>query len=463
MQKLLRMNLSVYTKEFSYNIKLAYPIILSMLGHTLVGVIDNIMVGKIGATELAAASLANSFVFIGMSVLVGFSSAITPLVASSDAEGNIDKGKRVLVNGLWLTSVLGVIIFLLLFALKPYLHYMKQSPEVTTMARPFLDIVALSLIPLAIFQAMKQFTDGKSLTKYSMYATIISNVINVFFNYVLIYGVWFFPEMGMMGAAYGTLISRIAMLIYMAYVLKFHEIFKPYVSNVSWNLLDKNISKTIAKIGFPSSMQSLFEVGLFTGAVWISGVLGTSAQAANQIALSISSMTFMFASGLSVAAMIRVGNNMGSKNYIQAKVVSQSMMLMALILYVGFAIMFFLFNNLIPLLFLDVNDTTQWALNQEVIAIASKLLLIAALFQIVDGIQVVTLGSLRGMQDVNIPMILTFISYWIIGFGLCIYLSFYTNLGAQGIWYGLLGGLASAAIFLYIRFELKTKTLINSL
>lgn len=457
------MNWSLYSKEFSYNLKLAYPIILSMLGHTLVGVIDNIMVGKIGATELAAASLANSFVFIGLSVVVGFSSAITPLVASADTEEDFTKGSKVLYNGFWLCSLLGVLIFLGLYFLKPFMVFMKQPEDVIAMANPFLDVVALSLIPLAIFQSLKQFTDGKSLTKYSMYATIISNIVNVLFNYLLIYGVWIFPEMGMMGAAYGTLISRVAMLIYMLYVIYTHEVFKSYITQISLKLYDLTIIKTISKIGVPSALQSFFEVGLFTGAVWISGMLGTSEQAANQIALSMASMTFMFASGLSVAAMIRVGNMMGLKNYSQAKIIAKSIMIMTTILYVGFAIFFFLLNDYIPLLFLDANDVTNKELNQNVMSIAGKLLLIAALFQIVDGIQVVTLGSLRGMQDVNIPMILTFFSYWVIGFGLCIYLAFYTDLGAEGIWYGLLGGLASAAIFLYIRFEIKTKQLINSI
>lgn len=456
------MNWSLYSKEFSYNFKLAYPIILSMLGHTLVGVIDNIMVGKIGATELAAASLANSFVFIGISILVGFSSAITPLIASSDVEGTVEKGKRVLFNGFLLCSALGIVLFFMLFFLKPLIVYMKQPEEVIIMTKPFLDVVALSLIPLAIFQSIKQFTDGKSLTKYAMYATIISNVVNVGFNYLLIYGVWIFPEMGMMGAAYGTLFSRIAMLIYIIYVLYSQDVFKPYIEKISMKLYDSNITKNITKIGLPSAMQSLFEVGLFTGAVWLSGMLGTSEQAANQIALSMASMTFMFASGLSVAAMIRVGNMMGLKDYSKAKVISQSIMIMTTLLYIGFALFFFIFHKQIPLLFLDTNDVINQELNQQVVLIAGKLLMIAALFQIVDGIQVVTLGSLRGMQDVTIPMYITFLSYWVIGFSLCVYLAFYTSLGAEGIWYGLLAGLASASIFLYLRFEYKSQKLIKN-
>lgn len=456
------MNLKKYTQEFGYNFKLAYPIILSMLGHTVVGIIDNIMVGKIGATELAAASLANSFVFIALSVGVGFSTAITPLSASADAENDDVKGRSVFINGVFLCTFLGVFLFALLFFLKPFIDLMQQPVEVTNLAKPFLDIVALSLIPLVMYQGFKQFADGKSQTKYAMYATIISNVVNVVFNYLLIYGVWIFPEMGMMGAAYGTLLSRIAMLIYYVYIMYQLEIFKPYVQDIRFSEVKSTVLKHISKIGVPSSMQSLFEVALFTGAVWLSGMISTTAQAANQIALSMASMTFMFASGLSVAGMIRVGNQKGLKDYVKMEVVAKSIMLMTFFLYIGFAIFFVVFHNYIPLLFLDSNNAEQAVINKEVIEMAGKLLLIAAIFQISDGVQVTALGSLRGLQDVNLPMIITFISYWVVGFPLCIYLGLYTPLKAEGIWYGLLAGLTVAAIFSYLRFHYVAKKYITN-
>lgn len=456
------MNLKKYTQEFGYNFKLAYPIILGMLGHTIVGIVDNIMVGKIGATELAAASLANSFVFIALSVGIGFSTAITPLIASADTENDIVKGRSIFINGVFLCTLLGFILFALLFFLKPFIDLMQQPEIVTQMAKPFLDVVAVSLIPLVIYQGFKQFADGKSQTKYSMHATIIANLVNVLFNYLLIYGVWIFPEMGMMGAAYGTLISRVVMLVYFVFVMYRLDIFKPYLQKIALKEINFKTSKYIASIGIPSSLQSFFEVALFTGAVWISGMLGTASQAANQIALSMASMTFMFASGLSVAAMIRVGNQKGLKDYVKMETVAKSIMLMTFILYAGFAIFFVIFHNYIPLLFLNNSDMAQTALNNEVILIAGKLLLIAAIFQISDGIQVTALGALRGLQDVNLPMIITFISYWVIGFPLCIYLAIYTPLQAEGIWYGLLAGLTVAAIFSYLRFNYMSKKYINN-
>ncbi|AJH14113.1 MATE family efflux transporter [Myroides profundi] len=456
------MNLSIYYKEFGYNIRLAYPIILAMLGHTVVGVIDNILVGKIGATELAAASLANSFVFIGVALGVGFSTALTPLVAHSDAANDTEDGRSVFINGLFLCTTVGLVLFALIYLCKPLLVYMGQPEEVVLLARPFLDIVALSLIPLVMYQAYKQFADGKSKTKNAMYATLITNITNLILSYSLIHGVWLFPKLGMIGAAYGTLIARIVMLVYMHFALHKQDIFKPFMSNLKFNEVKKEMLNKITKIGIPSGMMSFFEVALFVGAVWLSGMIGTEAQAANQIALSMSSMTFMFASGLSVAAMIRVGNQRGLKDYVKLRVVARSIILMAVMIYTGFAILFVLFHQYIPMLFLDNNDLENAVMNQEVIKLAGTLLLVAAVFQISDCIQVVTLGALRGLQDVNMPMGITFVSYWIIGFPISIYLGLYTSVGAAGIWIGLLAGLTTAAICLYWRFHTLSNRLINN-
>ncbi len=456
------MSLSIYFKEFKYNIQLAYPIILAMLGHTVVGVIDNIMVGKIGATELAAASLANSFVFIGIALGVGFSTAITPLTAHSDSAKDTSEGRKIFINGLFLCCILGLFLFGIIFLAKPLLVYMKQPQEVIVLAKPFLDIVALSLIPLIIYQAYKQFSDGRSRTKNSMYATIICNITNVFFNYVLIYGIWFFPEMGMLGAAYGTLISRVVMLVYMHFSLHSQVEFHPFLKNISWGEIQKQMILKISKIGFPSGLMSFFEVALFVGAVWLSGMIDIVSQAANQIALSMTSMTFMLASGLGVAAMIRVGNQRGLKDFVKLRVVATSIILMGVITYVVLASVFVLLRGYIPMLFVDNHDVSEAFVNQEVIKIGGQLLLVAAIFQISDAIQVIVLGALRGLQDVNVPMILTFISYWLIGFPVSIYLGLYTDLKAVGIWIGLLAGLTTAAICLSLRFYVLSKRLIQN-
>lgn len=456
------MRLSVYTKEFSYNLKLAYPIILGMLGHTLVGIVDNIMVGKLGPTELAAASLANSFVFIAMSIGIGFSTAITPLIAEADGEKNVDKERTVFHHGLLLCTLLGVFLFSVIYLAKPLIVYMGQPQAVVEMAKPFLDVVAFSLIPLIMFQGYKQFADGKSETKVGMWANLLCNVVHIFLNVVLIYGLWFFPKMGMLGAAWGTVISRFVMLIFIHFSLKHKERFKTYFEQFTLKEFDKVIVRKIVNLGLPSAMQMFFEVALFTGAVWLSGVVGTNSQAANQIALSLATFTFMFVSGFGVAGMVRVGNYKGSQDFITLRTVARSIFLLAISIQVIFALIFVAFHQVLPELFMNVENITNLKDNIEVISIASQLILIAAVFQISDGVQVVVLGALRGLQDVTIPMYITFIAYWVIGFPISIYLGLYTDLKAIGIWIGLLSGLTAAAIFLYLRFMHLTKKLIET-
>jgi MATE family multidrug resistance protein len=293
-----------------------------------------------------------------------------------------------------------------------------------------------------------------------MYAIVMANVIHVIINYWLIYGIWIFPKMGIIGAALGTVISRIAMLVFMHIILSKQDQLKAYFSGFSFDEIKKETIKKIVSIGLPSAMQMLFEVVLFTAAIWLCGNIGKTSQAANQIALSLASMTFMFAMGLSVVSMIRVSNQKGIQDYKNLVVVARSIFLLAILIEIVFAILFVAFHQILPPLFLDMHNEIQLVDNREVVTIAAKLLLVAAVFQISDGIQVVVLGALRGLQDVKIPMYITFVAYWLIGFPISYYLCEYTELKAVGVWIGLLAGLSAAALFLYIRFHLLTKRLI---
>jgi multidrug resistance protein, MATE family len=456
------MTLSVYTKEFSTNIKLAYPIILGMLGHTLIGIADNIMVGKLGASQLAAVSLGNSFVFVAMSLGIGFSTAITPIVSEAEAENDETKIRAALHHGLLLCTILGFCLFGLVVLAKPLMFLMHQSKEVVDLASPYIDWVAFSLIPVIIFQGYKQFADGLSQTKYSMYAILMTNVVHIFFNYVLIYGTLGFPKLGVLGAALGTVISRIMMLVFMHYLMSRNHSMKKYFHFFKWDEIKKSILKKIVSLGIPSAMQMLFEVVLFTVAIWICGSIGKTSQAANQIALTLATITFMFAMGLNVTAMIRVSNQKGLKDYKKLLVVARSIFLLAILLESVFALLFILFHQYLPALFLDITNKQQLLDNTEVIKIASQLLLVAAVFQISDGIQVVVLGALRGLQDVKIPMYITFVAYWVVGFPISFYLGLHTPLKATGVWIGLLAGLSTAALFLYLRFHKLTKQLIKN-
>jgi len=440
--------------------QLAYPVILGMLGHTLIMIVDNIMVGKLGSTELAAVSLGNSMVFVALSLGIGFSTAITPIVGEADSEKNTDKIRSVFHNGLFLCVLLGFALFGLIVLGKPIMEMLHQPKEVIVLAKPYLDWVGFSLVPLIIYQGYKQFADGLSMTKYSMYAIVMANILHVIVNYFLIYGFWIFPKMGILGAGLGTVISRIAMVVFMHIILSRQEQLKTYFNNFSFSEIKKDTISKIVSLGIPSAMQMLFEVVLFTAAIWLCGNIGKTSQAANQIALSLASMTFMFAMGLSVVSMIRVSNQKGLQDYKNLVVIARSIFLLAVIIEIIFAILFVIFHQIVPPLFLNMSDTSQLLDNKEVVTIAAKLLLVAAVFQISDGIQVVVLGALRGLQDVKIPMYITFVAYWLIGFPISYYLGEYTELKAVGVWLGLLAGLTAAALFLFIRFNYITKKLI---
>lgn len=425
---------------------------MGSLGHLLVGLIDDIMVGRLGPVQLAATSLGNSLVFIALSIGIGFSFAITPLIAESDGEKDKEKGRSVFQHGLILTTILGVVMWVLLLVIKPILYHLDQPEEVVELAIPYYEVVALSMIPLMIFQGFKQFTDGLSQTKYAMWATILTNVVNVVLNFVLIYGFWIFPRLEVVGAALGTLISRFVMVIFLYYVLKKREKFAIYMKRLKFAEINKKVFSKIISLGFPTALQMLFEVGLFTASVILAGTFGALPQAANQIALKLASTTFMIAVGVGVAATIRVGNQIGLKNYVELRRIAFSNFLLIFIIMFVFAIGFFLMKDILPWMFTS---------NLEVIEIASSLLVIAGLFQLSDGLQAVVLGGLRGLQDVNVPSGLTFIAYWVIGFPVCFYLGRTLDMGPLGIWIGLLTALTCSATMLYFRFNYLSNKLIK--
>ena len=252
------MALSDYTREFKYNTKLATPVILGMLGHTMVAFVDNVMVGQLGTAELAAVSLGNSFMFIAMSLGIGFSTAITPLVAEADGENNFEAGKSAFKHGLFLCIVLGIALVLMVFAAKPLMYVMGQPPEVVDLAMPYLNLVAISLLPLIIFQGFKQFSDGLSMTKYPMYATFAANIVNVVLNYLFIFGKFGFPEMGVVGAAIGTLASRVILVGYLWFLLAKKEKSKRFVTHIKIFTFSKTDAEKIIESRFSIGDANVF-------------------------------------------------------------------------------------------------------------------------------------------------------------------------------------------------------------
>ncbi len=450
-----------YTKEFKRNLKIATPVMLGYLGHVFVGLMDNVFVGKLDPINLAAVSLANSAIFFIMSFGIGFSYAITPLVSESIGAGKKYRLKKVLFNGLFLNTILGLIMVALSFGIPKILYLAHQPPEVIALAVPYLQIVGVSLLFVMIFQALKQFSDGLALTTYPMIATIIANILNIILSYGMVFGKLGFPAMGIYGAAYGTLIARFISIIALWFFLKYKPKTGVYMQDLGFYLLSKPIIKKILYLGIPSGFQGVFEMGIFSATVWIAGTLGAVSQAANQIAQQMASMTFMVFIGFGVAATIRVGNQKGRKDFKEMKRIATSIFLQVFLFELLFTFILIAFRYQLPWIYLSNNytDPQKIAEARAVYELAVKLLIVAGIFQISDGFQVVLQGALRGLQDVIYPFFITLFAYWIIGFPLSLYLS--KTQGTIGIWYGLLTGLSTAAFLLFLRFKYLSKKLVS--
>ncbi len=450
-----------YTKEFRQNLKIATPVMFGYLGHILVGLADNIFVGKLNPTNLAAVSLANSAIFFIMSFGIGFSYAITPLISEAVGAQKSYRIRKILFNGLLLNTILGILMVLLSLFIPELLQMAHQPPEVIELAIPYVRIVGISLLFVMIFQALKQFSDGLALTTYPMIATLIANIINIVLSYSMVFGKMGFPKMGIYGAAYGTLIARFVMIIFLWIALKYFSETAIYFKSLYIQLRSTPIIKKILYLGIPSGFQGVFEMGIFSATVWIAGLLGAISQSANQISLQMASLTFMVFIGFGVTATVRIGNQKGKKDFTEMKRIAKSIFLQVFLFELFFTAMFILLRFQLPWVYLSntYTEPQKIADANAVYKLATQLLVVAGLFQISDGFQVVFQGALRGLQDVVYPFFITFIAYWIIGFPISFFLS--KIYGVMGIWIGLLAGLSIAAFLLFIRFQYLSKKLIH--
>lgn len=433
-----------YKKHFTENFHLAYPVVLSQLGHILVSVADSIMVGRTGTLPLAAASLGNSVFTVIMVFGLGISFSVTPLVAAAEGRKKKNRVSLLLINSLIICGVAGVLLFLLGYLLAPLLHYLHQPTQVVQLAIPYLNILFLSMVPLMVFQGYRQFAEGLSLTRQAMYISIVANLLNILGNYILIYGKFGAPALGMNGAAISTLLSRIIMALMMAWYVHQSKLLQPYQLRWKRKFISTIYMLRIVKLGFPIAVQMIFEVGAFSFSAIMIGWLGATELAAHQIAINVASLTYMMASGIAAAATIRVGQLLGQDNRAEMRTAGYSSMLMAVAFMASAGLILTIFNYYIPLLY--VNDPA-------VIQLAASLLVIAAIFQISDGIQVVGLGALRGLEDVKIPSMISLLAYWVAALPIGYFLCFRLNFGAIGIWIGLLIGLTVAALLLFFRFK----------
>jgi MATE family multidrug resistance protein len=437
-------NIKNYQKHYTSNLKLATPIIISQAGQIVVSLADNIMVGRIGTAALAASSFANNIFVIILVFGIGFSYAITPMVAKSMGRGDEKSAVHWFHQGFWVNIVLGILLVLLSLFVALFMPRMGQPDEVVELGIPYFIVISLSIIPFLYFASFKQFAEGISNTRISMVITLLGNIVNIIFNYLLIYGKAGFPELGLMGAGIGTLIARVfmAFAFWLAYrKLSIFERFRRIHDDVWFSIGE---AMRLIRLGAPMGVQFIIEVFAFSLGGIMMGWLGEDQLAAHQIVITIAGMTFMMSSGLASATTIKVSTFRGENKYRQLRYSAFASIHMVVLFMSITAVIFLLTRHFIPGLF--ISDT-------DVITIAAGLFIVAGVFQIFDGMQVVMLGILRGMEDVMFPMIVVAIAYLLASIPIGYVLSFILKMGPAGIWFGYLAGLSSVSIILLLRFR----------
>jgi MATE family multidrug resistance protein len=401
-----------------------------------------VMIGQIDATNLAAAGLANSVYFLISILGIGTLMAVSPLVAKAKGAGHTNDVALLFRQGIWASIALSIFIGGILFVLTIHLEWFGQDPDVTRLAKSFLHLLNAGTVFMLMFLGAKQFSDGLSITKPSAIITIIGLAVNIFLNWILIYGNWGFPKLGIVGTGYATSFTRLLMAAAMIGYIFWHPMYKQWL-RVKEKSESLQLFKRIFMVGLPSGMQYFFEVGAFAAAAIMIGWFGKDQLAAHQIALNLASITYMIATGLSAAGSIAVGDAWGRKNKRDIIFSGRAALIMSVVFMGVTALLFAVFNHFFVGLYID---------NVYVAGMAANLLLIASLFQLSDGIQAISLGILRGIGDTKIPTLITIVAYWVIGIPVGWILAKYFDFTLYGIWFGLSIGLTFSAIMLTRRF-----------
>ena len=434
----------IINNHIKNTIYLAWPLVITQVGYIITGMVDTVFLGKIGAAEQAACILSNNLYILLLVFGIGVSYATTPLVTSANQNMDLLKKASLFKNSIFLNVSVSIICFIVLFLSSGLLKYMHQPEDVIKLAVPFFNVLIFSMIPISLFFTCKQYCEGLSNTRMALFISIIGNVINIILNYLLIYGKFGFPELGYLGSAWASFTSRVFMGFSFLYLIFKSPVTKEISAVYKKVKINKKELFHLAKIGLNAGLQLTFEVAAFVIAGLMAGTFGKEQIDAHGIALSIAAFTYMFASGISSASSIRVGIYKAQDNWLEIKQAAFSSIKLVMLIMGGFAILFLMINNFLPKVFSS---------DLQIVNLASKLLIIAALFQLFDGIQVTIVGILRGLEDSKIPTLISLVGYWIIALPLAYWLAFILKLETVGVWIGLLVSLIFAAIILFWRLN----------
>jgi len=437
---------------YKRNLALAFPIILAQVGQATVQLTDTFMVGFLGTVELAAVAFANSIFLLVFIFGLGFSLGQTPHIGKAYGKKQWRKIGLLFQNALLINTVLGIIVFILMRISAPLLYHLNQPVHVVSLAMPFFSWLLASNIPLLIFFTCRQFTEGIGNTKIAMWITLIGNVINIFFNYVLIFGKFGFPAFGVEGSGIATFITRVLMAIIFVILIFRHQVIKKFTQYFSWENFSFPAIKRLVATGFPISGQLLVETLAFSLSAIMIGWINEVNLAAHQIVLQMASTTFLMALGVGSACTIRISHQFGSKHYKAARMASTASLHLVTAFMALTAIGFITLRHQIP---------SWFSSDPEVIAVAAQLCIIAGIFQLFDGWQTVGLATLRGLTDVTFALFIAFTSYIVIALPIGYMLGFVLHWGSVGIWTGLSIGLVIAAVAYRLRFLYVMKKITN--
>jgi MATE family multidrug resistance protein len=425
---------------------LGLPLIGGHLGQVAIGVTDTVMVGWHSIEALAAITLAQTYFFVMFLFGSGFAMAVMPMVASFDAEGDETGIRRATRMGLWLSLGFALLVMPLMIWSEPVLLALGQGPALAAQGAEYLLIAGWGVIPALLVMVLKSYLAALERTQVVFWITIIAALINALANYALIFGNWGAPALGLAGAAWASLITQgislVCVVVYILIVVPQHQLFVRL-----WRP-DGAMLGRVFSLGWPIGLTMLSEVGLFSASAVMMGWLGTIPLAAHGIAVQLASITFMIHLGLSNAATIRAGNAYGRRDVPHMARGAVIVTAMSLLFAAVTIVVYLVWPEPLISIFMQKNEPAR----EDILAIGVGLLAMAALFQLVDGAQVIALGVLRGVQDTQVPMIYAAISYWGIGIPCSYLLGFTFGWGGIGIWAGLVIGLGVAAVLLNARF-----------
>jgi len=438
---------SRYKEQYKANLRLALPVVLSQVGQILVQFADNAMVGRYGGddpTPLAAVSFGGSVFFILFITGMGLTLGLTPLVGEAFAQGDKQRSAALLKNGILFYTLLGCIVTAVQLACIPMMYRMGQPVEVVDMAIPYYKLMAWGMPALMLFFAFKQFLEGIGNTTVSMVIVLLCNLLNIGLNWVFIFGRCGAEAMGATGAGVATLISRLLMPIAVIWYFRRRRQFNEYAESLPRTRYSGAILNRLVRMGVPIAGQMFLESSAFVITSIMMGWFGAVAISANQIAISMGNFAFMIITAVSAATTIRISHCFGARRHSELNDATRAALHIAVAWNLTAALAFISLGRLIPQLF-----TT----NEEVIALASHLLILIALYQIPDGIQCIAVGVLRGVQDVKIIMPLAFAAYWLLNLPVGYFCGFRLGKGPEGLFIGYVVGLATAAVLYLLRIR----------